>query len=179
MLQNSRPASAGPLEPEKAGSPAADAQLTAAAGQQLFRLGRLFSRYPLKSRIKAAAADREPELSQILLTQILHARECDGSAPSVGEIARELGVDPSTASRLTRQAQAAGWIERRADDFDARASRFHLTDAGRVLAVQALLWQEETFLRLTADWPVSERLWFADRFLRFSAALEAEISPGP
>lgn len=145
----------------------------AAASRHLFLLGRMFSRQSLREKLADSdKAAPQPELSQILIVQQLEAAKQFGRQLSVGELGRELNIDPSTASRLSAQSLKAGYIERVVDQQDARASRLRLTQAGSLLASQAQAWQQAVFLDLTQDWSEAERLSFATQFIRFSAALQ-------
>lgn len=152
----------------------------ASASRHLFLLGRMFSRQSLREKLaETDPAAAQPELSQILIVQQLEVAEQQGRQLSVGELGRELNIDPSTASRFTAQTLKAGYIERVADQRDARASRLRLTPAGRELSAQAQAWQQEIFLGLTRDWSAAERRRFATQFIRFSEALLPEKHPAP
>jgi len=50
---------------------------------------------------------------------------------AVTEVARQLAVDQSTASRQIRPLEEAGLIARTADEADRRVARLAITDAGR------------------------------------------------
>lgn len=64
--------------------------------------------------------------AQAAVLFILGAR---GSA-AIGEIAAELKVAPAAVTNLSKRMQAAGLIERVADEQDARMTRLRLTPAG-------------------------------------------------
>src|SRR5688572_4163351 len=87
-----------------------------AAGASLFLLGRLFGRQGLREKL--ADGERAVELSHILVVQALAAAECEDRQLTVGELARVLGIDPSTASRLVSQAHKAGYLSRQAAQAD-------------------------------------------------------------
>lgn len=52
----------------------------------------------------------------------------DGLTP--GALAQKLGVKAPTMTRTISRLEAQGFVERRADDKDARLTKVHLTDAG-------------------------------------------------
>lgn len=64
--------------------------------------------------------------AQAAVLFILGAR---GSA-AIGEIAAELKVAPAAVTNLSKRMQAAGLVERVADEQDARMTRLRLTPAG-------------------------------------------------
>ena len=61
---------------------------------------------------------------------ILHVLAREGGI-SQGEIGRLYGVDPSRVTRLAKQLEAEGLIERTRDPEDNRVVRMHLTSEGR------------------------------------------------
>lgn len=50
-----------------------------------------------------------------------------------GELARRLGVEPPTITKMLRRLEGCGFVERRPDPEDARSFRVHLTGKGRSL----------------------------------------------
>jgi DNA-binding MarR family transcriptional regulator len=59
-----------------------------------------------------------------------------GSA-TIGEVAVELSVAPAAVTNLSKRMQAAGLIERVADEHDARLTRLRMTKAGEQAAGKA------------------------------------------
>jgi len=53
-----------------------------------------------------------------------------------GDLARALGVQPATVSKMIQRMERAGFVERRADPDDQRVSRVFLTEAGRQVKQQ-------------------------------------------
>ncbi len=154
-----------------------------AAGQALFRLGRVFGRQPAH-RALAEQTGQAVELSRILVVQAVEAgAEAPDQEVTVGAVAARLGVDPSTASRLVAEAIQAGYLVRAASPADARRARLGLTAAGRELAGDARRYQRAVFEQVTRDWPERERAEFARLFVKFAAAvaetLAAPAAPGP
>ena len=58
-------------------------------------------------------------------------------AASVGEIAAALEVAPAAVTNLSKRMQAAGLVERVADEHDARLTRLGLTSLGLAASAQA------------------------------------------
>ena len=59
------------------------------------------------------------------------------NAASVGEIATELDVAPAAVTNLSKRMEAAGLVERVADERDARLTRLRLTGQGVAASAQA------------------------------------------
>ena len=147
-----------------------------AAGQALFRLGRLFGRQPIADLL-AARNGRPVELSRILVVQAV----ADASTPAngdagqdevtVGVVAEQLGIDPSTASRLVAETVREGYLTRSASSIDARRACLTLTEAGRALDASSRRFQRSVFEQATADWPDHDRLVFARLFVRFAQTI--------
>jgi DNA-binding MarR family transcriptional regulator len=91
-----------------------------------FRTGlRRFLRW---SAEQAALVGLTPAQHQLLLAVRGHP---DPRGPTIGEVAGYLLLRHHSAVELIDRAQAAGLLERRADDDDARAVRLRLTRSGQ------------------------------------------------
>jgi DNA-binding MarR family transcriptional regulator len=147
-----------------------DALLTQAA-EALFRLGRLFSRIGIPASSVGSTA-RRVELSRILVVQAIDTvqRETEQEI-TVGVIAQQLAVEPSTASRLVADAIKDGYITRGISSTDNRRVQLDLTDSGRTLIREVRKYQQDVFEQLTHDWTESERAEFARLFVQFSGAV--------
>ena len=90
-----------------------------------FRTGlRRFLRW---SAEQAAAAGLTPAQHQLLLAVRGHP---DPRGPTVGDVARYLLLRHHSTVELIDRAQAAGLLERHADQDDSRAVRLRLTESG-------------------------------------------------
>ncbi len=96
-----------------------------------------------------------------------------GGEPTVGDVARLLGLDHSGASRMVAAAAERGYVERARGSGDARRSVLRLTESGRELIEAARGWQQETFARLTASWEVEDRARFAAYLQRLAEEVGA------
>ncbi len=143
------------------------------AGQALFRLGRMFSRQPMRQRVTEHSR-RALELSRILVVQAVEAETAEsGEEITIGIVAQRLDIDPSTASRLVSETIRAGYLSGAPSSTDARRTRLILTDDGRTLAVAARRYQRATFEHITREWPEGERQEFARLFIKFADSLAA------
>ena len=75
---------------------------------------------------------------------------------SVGDVAAELEVDASTASRLVESAVANGYAARSPSAVDRRKSVLKLTPAGREMLVNARRGREQLLSEVTAGWTADE-----------------------
>jgi DNA-binding MarR family transcriptional regulator len=85
---------------------------------------------------------------------------------TINGIAREIGIDQSGASRLVKEAAAAGYLTLKASGADARIREVVLTAAGHKLLLHAHGWQEEVFKYLTEEWTDQERIQLHRAMLR-------------
>ena len=77
-----------------------------------------------------------------------------------GEIARRLGVSTPTVVKMATRMEAAGLLERRPDERDARLVRLHLTRRGRSLRKPLERELEKLRERATANLTAAERRQF-------------------
>jgi DNA-binding MarR family transcriptional regulator len=129
------------------------------AGRTLFDLVRFWSRRGGSARGR-----------DVLVCETVHALR---SAPevTVNDVAAELGLDQSGASRMVTHAADEGYLAVHPSAVDARRRTITLTDLGGRLLTDAHRWQDEVFATLTADWTLEERAEFEralERLLRSS-----------
>jgi DNA-binding MarR family transcriptional regulator len=74
-----------------------------------------------------------------------------------GELAARLQLEKSTVSRLVRQMEAHGWIQRNSDRHDGRAVLIRLTRQGRETATELARARQEKFARTLAAIPEDKR----------------------
>ncbi len=125
-------------------------------GPALFRLVRFWSRR--WARGVAAEIDAHSETPQlVLVVDAVDSLGRGGVEPTVGDVAQQLGLDRSGASRMVASAVDRGHLERRRASSDARRSELALTSSGRDLLDDSRRWQQAKFLELTADWNPGDR----------------------
>jgi DNA-binding MarR family transcriptional regulator len=74
-----------------------------------------------------------------------------------GELATRLQLEKSTVSRLVRQMEAHGWVQRNSDRHDGRAVLIQLTRQGRRTASELAQVRQEKFARILAAIPENKR----------------------
>jgi DNA-binding MarR family transcriptional regulator len=128
------------------------------AGQALFQFVRHWSR----RCSDPAAAERGRD---VLATEAVHALR-DRPEVTVNDVAAELGVDQSGASRMVAHAVELGYLATRPSPADARRRLISLTASGAALLDAAHDWQESVFADLTDDWTPAERAGFHHAMIR-------------
>jgi DNA-binding MarR family transcriptional regulator len=117
-------------------------------GQTLFEFVRFWARRGGSSRGR-----------DVLVTETVHALR-DRPEVTVNDVAAELGLDQSGASRMVIHAAGEGYLATGPSGQDARRRSVTVTAAGARLLADAHRWQDEVFATLTADWTADERLAF-------------------
>ncbi|WTW99277.1 MarR family winged helix-turn-helix transcriptional regulator [Streptomycetaceae bacterium NBC_01309] len=132
----------------------------AGAGPALFRLVRFWSR----RWVTAAAGEVTGDMSRvqdILVLEAVDAASARLGEVSVTDVAHELGLDRSGASRMIGAAVEHGYLVRASSAQDARRATLTVTPAGADILTGAHAFQEEAFARLTANWDPDEAASFA------------------
>lgn len=151
----------------------ADSDGPAGGGAALFRLVRYWSRRWTLQAAQGTTGDFG-QVGHILLLEALDAAEHGGIA-AIGDVAAELGLDRSNASRMLAEAVTAGLVDKRASLDDARRAELTITEAGERLLKAARVWQERVFAELVADWPKGDARRFAG-YLKRLAEQQASVS---
>lgn len=90
---------------------------------------------------------------------------------SMGEIARRVGVDQSTATRQVRPLEDHGLVSRSADPDDRRVAMLEITPAGLDVLRRTRAVALNDFHVALADWDPADRRLLADLVDRFRAGL--------
>jgi len=147
-------------------------------GPALFQIIRFWSR----RWAAGAARDGDAEhVGHVLILEAIAAAVRRGPAYSdessaslsgpaaIGDVAAELGLDRSNASRMLAAAVAAGLVTKATSAADARRTELRMTEAGQSLLATARAWQEQAFLQMTASWPAADARRFATYLHRLAA----------
>jgi DNA-binding MarR family transcriptional regulator len=137
-------------------------EAAAGGGPALFQLVRFWSR-------RWAATDVDGQVGHILVLEAIDAAARRGSA-LITDVAVELGLDRSNASRMLAAAVAAGLVSKDVSAQDARRTMLGITPDGARLLTAAREWQAETFARLVDGWPTADVRRFADYLMRLAAS---------
>ncbi|MBW4719824.1 MarR family winged helix-turn-helix transcriptional regulator [Saccharothrix obliqua] len=108
--------------------------------------------------------------SFVLLANLSHLGPSRSSA-----LAEAVFSDPSTVSRQVASLVKEGWVERRADPDDGRASVLAVTDAGMRLLEERRRSRNQAIARMLADWSEKDLVAFIDHFERFVGDYERAL----
>ncbi len=135
-------------------------------GPALFRLVRFWSRR-WTNRASEDLTGRPDHVQHILVVEAVRTAE----EATVGTVAHQLGLDHSGASRMVRDAVAAGYLDRSGSEHDRRRVRLRLTPAGDDLLAGSHRWQSQVFDDLTTGWAPHDR----DQFAAYLRRLATEV----
>jgi DNA-binding MarR family transcriptional regulator len=94
------------------------------------------------------------------------------SGPVAGtEVARQLGVDQSTASRQIRPLEEASLVARTADDTDRRVAWLEVTDEGRAVLERIHRQRRDDVDFVLGDWSAKDRADLARLLERFKQSM--------
>jgi DNA-binding MarR family transcriptional regulator len=143
---------------------------TGEPGAALFRLVRYWSRrWVLQASEELTGEQRR--VQEILVLDAVAAAARRGPEVAVADVAHQLGIDRSGASRFVTTAAEHGYLERRPSRSDARRAVLTLTPAGFELLAGSHAWQEQVYARLTAGWDPQD----AARFAGYLQRLDSEL----
>lgn len=148
----------------------------AGAGSALFSVVRFWSR-----RWALCAADapegEERHARAIMVLEAVAATAQTSEDVSVSDVAHQLGIDHSGASRFVAAAVDDGHLRRTASAADRRRAALTITPTGNWLLADARAWQEDVFTRLTAAWDRADAAQFADHLRRLARQLARSAAP--
>jgi DNA-binding MarR family transcriptional regulator len=136
-------------------------------GPALFRLVRFWSRRWAAEAAKDGTGHVD-RVSHVLVLEAIDAASIEGTA-AIGDVAVQLGLDRSNASRMLADAVSAGLLQKTVSPDDARRTELEITATGQSLLAAAREWQEEAFARLVADWPTADAHRFAKYLVRLAS----------
>jgi DNA-binding MarR family transcriptional regulator len=150
-------------------------------GPALFQIIRFWSRRWVAGAARDGAGDAQ-RVGHVLILEAIAAALRSGPAGSpddsgaslsrsaaIGDVAAELGLDRSNASRMLAAAVEAGLVTKATSAADARRTELRMTKEGQSLLATARAWQEEAFLQMTASWPAADARRFATYLHRLAA----------
>ncbi|MET0238047.1 MAG: MarR family winged helix-turn-helix transcriptional regulator [Kibdelosporangium sp.] len=138
-------------------------------GPALFRLVRFWSRR-WTTRASAELTGENRHVQHILVVEAVDAMQ---GAATVNAVAHQLGLDHSGASRMVKEAAAAGYLTRAESEQDRRRTSVRLTTQGTDLLAGARRWQEQVFDELTASWDERDKAQFAGYLRKMAGELGA------
>jgi len=141
------------------------------AGPALFRLVRFWSRRWI-TRTAAEITGEMRQVQHILAVEAADTVRAHSGEATVAAVAYQLGLDHSGASRMVRDATAAGYLTRATSPRDRRQTVITLTPQGQALLASSRQWQRRAFDQLTADWTDRDRRQLATYLHRLARQLD-------
>jgi DNA-binding MarR family transcriptional regulator len=136
------------------------------AGVALFRLVRFWSRRWVTTPPDQETAEMA-RVRDIMVLEAVDAATAKGEV-SVADVAHELGIDHSGASRMVAEASRHGYLVREAAPDDARRATLTLTKDGLEVLAAAHDYQDGVFAELTAGWSAKDAARFATYLRRLA-----------
>ena len=161
----------------KTASPIAAADRGGGRGRRELHSPRCAGFGRVKSQLLALARDDADWSAHLLITRLAAEGPVRAS-----ELAEKVQADPSTVSRQVASLVKAGYVERRADPVDGRASLLVLTDRGQEFYAEHLRVRNEHYQHMLAEWTEDECRTFAtmtERLTRDIAAAQPNWFTGP
>lgn len=140
-------------------------------GPALFRLVRHWARQWAPDVVERFAADAPPSWTVPNLFVIQAIDGTTGDEVTVADVARQLGIDRSVASRMTGEAARAGFVVRSTSTRDARRAVLTLTDAAKEFLDASRAHQRQAFDALVGHWAPEDR----ERFAGYLSRLADEV----
>ncbi|MBN6037587.1 MarR family winged helix-turn-helix transcriptional regulator [Amycolatopsis sp. 195334CR] len=132
-------------------------------GPALFRLVRFWSRRwapEVVERLYEGAPETWTVQNLYVIDAIHSAAQADPEV-TVADVARQLGLDRSVASRMITDAVRDGFVLRETSGQDARRARLSLSPAAEKFLEATHEYQRAAFAELVAHWPADDRRRFA------------------
>jgi DNA-binding MarR family transcriptional regulator len=130
-------------------------------GPALFRLVRHWARQWAPDVVQRFDAGAPPAWTVPNLLVIQAVDGATAAEVTVADVAHQLGIDRSVASRMVAEAARSGFVVRATSSRDARRAVLTLTDAAKEFLAASRAHQRQAFEALVAHWPREDRERFA------------------
>ncbi|MEM6889782.1 MAG: MarR family winged helix-turn-helix transcriptional regulator [Pseudomonadota bacterium] len=130
-------------------APATEQKSFAELDRGLMRLRRLWLQQGRRRRLIDEIGS---PIAMSVLRTVFAIDALNSETTSVSDVAAELEVDASTASRLVESAVSNGYAERNPSSIDRRKSVLKLTANGREMLVNARAGREKLLAEVTTNW---------------------------
>jgi DNA-binding MarR family transcriptional regulator len=142
----------------------------------MLRLVRTVRRPTYRNRILRGVS-RIPGADALRVLRSVELRESGGEPASIRDVAADLEVEQSTASRAVNAVVDLDLVTRTPDETDARRTRLTLTDDGRTALARASENRRGVIAEVTQDWPAADLREFSRLLDKFVARYEAVEGP--
>jgi DNA-binding MarR family transcriptional regulator len=140
-------------------------------GPALFRLVRHWARQWAPDVVErfAAGAPASWTVPNLFVIQAIDGTA--GEEVTVADVAHQLGIDRSVASRMVAEAAREGFVARSTSTRDARRAVLTLTDTAKEFLDASRAHQRQAFETLVGHWPEEDR----ERFAGYLSRLADEV----
>jgi DNA-binding MarR family transcriptional regulator len=178
----------GPIRAAESDSPVAE-DLALRLDRVMLRMRRVVAKPPVAS-LPIPALGHCVDFAKVMACMAVAETAGEGGTlASVKDIAADLQLEHSTASRLLSDAEADGLVRRRSDPRDRRRTSVTLTDEGRALVTESEAMRTRAIAAVFAAWDTAdlEQLvvlleqmvaTLVDRMPRVVADLQADAEMG-
>lgn len=122
-----------------------------------------------------AGSDFEGGIASLRLLRAVERLTDDGRGPSIRQVAVELGVEHSTASRTADAMVRAGRVSKSRCSDDQRQARLELTESGHSTLAAASTRRQEVLATLVEDWAPEDLDTLAVLLDRLRSAFDEEF----
>jgi len=140
-------------------------------GPALFRLVRHWTRQWAPDVVERFGEGAPPSWTVPNLFVIQAVDGATADEVTVADVAHQLGIDRSVASRMVAEAAREGFVARSTSTRDARRAVLTLTDAAREFLEASRAHQRQAFEALVGHWAQEDR----ERFAGYLSRLADEV----
>lgn len=133
------------------------------------RAGELLLEMVTMARAFRVAGHRQQTISGTKIGVLQRLKHCDAR---LGELAQQLSISASVASRAVESLESNGLVERRTDDDDARAFLISLTDLGRATVAERERRIADKFAEVLDGWTPAQSDQALDVLQRLNTHLD-------
>jgi DNA-binding MarR family transcriptional regulator len=119
-----------------------------------------------------AQARVDADQAGVAVLYVLHLAE---AGLRLTDLAERLMIDAPAVTRKVQQLERCGLVSRAPDQLDARASRVHLTAAGRRTIGRFLAARRTWLTSLVSNWTEQEQAVFARLLERFASDIHRQL----
>lgn len=122
-------------------------------------------------RVAEQLTGEERRIQDVLVLDAVDAAARSTSDVSVADVAHQLGIDRSGASRFVADVVEHGYLHRSPSTADARRAVLTVTEAGQDLLTGSHAWQEDIYAQLISGWDHADAIRFAGYLRRLAREL--------
>lgn len=142
----------------------------AGAGPALFQVVRFWSRrWVMRAAVEVSGEQRR--IQDIAVLDAVDSAARRAAEVSIADVAHQLGLDHSGASRFVAAAIGHGYLQRGTSAADSRRAVLTVTTAGQALLTSSHAWQDDVYARLTGTWDPADAARLAGYLRRLAENL--------